>query len=231
MNRYALRSACRLALSTMFLTGLSAWADTAAERLDESATVLSEVMGAPDQGIPQDLLEDAHCVIIVPSVKKAAFIIGGKYGRGFAVCRNQRNTGWGAPAAIRMEGGSIGWQVGGSETDVIMLLMNKSGMESLMESKFTLGGAAEVAAGPVGRKSTAETDAKMSAKILSYSRSRGIFAGVSLGGATLRNDLDSNKELYGKRLNNRDILMQKVKPPASASKLLTLLSRYSKHEA
>jgi len=112
-----------------------------------------------------------------------------------------------------------------------MLVMNKSGMESLMESKFTLGGAAEVAAGPVGRKSTAETDAKMSAKILSYSRSRGIFAGVSLGGATLRNDLDSNKELYGKRLNNREILMQKVKAPAAASKLLMLLSRYSKHEA
>jgi lipid-binding SYLF domain-containing protein len=215
----------------MFLMDLSAWADTAAERLDESATVLSEVMEAPDQGIPQDLLEDAHCVVIVPSVKKAAFIIGGKYGRGFAVCRNERNTGWGAPAAIRIEGGSIGWQVGGSETDVIMLVMNKSGMESLMESKFTLGGAAEVAAGPVGRKSTAETDAKMSAKILSYSRSRGIFAGVSLGGATLRNDLDSNKELYGKRLNNREILMQKVKAPAAASKLLMLLSRYSKHEA
>ena len=154
-----------------------------------------------------------------------------EYGRGFAVCRNERNTGWGAPAAIRIEGGSIGWQVGGSETDVIMLVMNKSGMESLMESKFTLGGAAEVAAGPVGRKSTAETDAKMSAKILSYSRSRGIFAGVSLGGATLRNDLDSNKELYGKRLNNREILMQKVKAPAAASKLLMLLSRYSKHEA
>jgi len=231
MIKYASRSACRLALSTMFLMDLSAWADTAAERLDESATVLSEVMEAPDQGIPQDLLEDAHCVVIVPSVKKAAFIIGGKYGRGFAVCRNERNTGWGAPAAIRIEGGSIGWQVGGSETDVIMLVMNKSGMESLMESKFTLGGAAEVAAGPVGGKSTAETDAKMSAKILSYSRSRGIFAGVSLGGATLRNDLDSNKELYGKRLNNREILMQKVKAPAAASKLLMLLSRYSKHEA
>ncbi len=129
-----------------------------------------------------------------------------------------------------MEGGSVGWQIGGSETDVILLVMNESGMRSLLDSKFKLGGTAEVAAGPVGRTASAETDAKMKTKILSWSRSSGVFAGVSLGGSTLRNDLDANKELYGKRLNNRQILMQKVKAPASASKLLDLLNHYSKHE-
>ncbi len=219
-----------MAFSSLFLMGLPVLADTAAERLDAAATVLSEVMSTPDKGIPKDLLDDAHCIIIVPSVKKAAFIVGGKYGRGFAVCRNGRNTAWGAPAAVRMEGGSIGWQIGGSETDVIMLVMNDSGMKSLMESKFTLGGAAEVAAGPVGRTSTAETDAGMRSKILSWSRSRGVFAGVSLGGSTLRNDVDTNQEMYGKRLHNRQILMQHVKAPASASKLLGELNRYSKRQ-
>lgn len=210
--------------------GLPAFADTSAERLDEAATVFSEVMSTPDKGIPMDLLEEAHCIIIVPSVKKAAFVVGAKYGRGFAVCRNAQNSAWGAPAAVRMEGGSVGWQIGGSETDVIMLVMNKSGMKSLMDSKFTLGGAAEVAAGPVGRNSSAETDAGLRSKILSWSRSRGVFAGVSLGGSTLRNDVDANQEMYGKRLHSRQILMQNVKPPASASKLLDELNHYSKHE-
>lgn len=218
-------------MAGLFLIGLPVWADTSAERLDDAAGVLSEVMGTPDKGIPKELLEDAHCIVIVPSVKKAAFIVGGKYGRGFVVCRNSRNRGWGPPAAVRMEGGSVGWQIGGSETDVILLVMNASGMKSLMDSKFTLGGAAEVAAGPVGRTASAETDAKLKTKILSWSRSRGVFAGVSLGGSTLRNDLDANKELYGKPLHNRQILMQNVKSPASASKLLDLLKQYSKHEA
>lgn len=219
-----------MAFSSLFLMGLPVSADTAAERLDDAATVLSDVMSTPDKGIPSDLLDDAHCIIIVPSVKKAAFIVGGKYGRGFAVCRNGRNTAWGAPAAVRMEGGSVGWQIGGSETDVIMLVMSDSGMKSLMQSKFTLGGAAEVAAGPVGRTSTAETDAGMKSKILSWSRSRGVFAGVSLGGSTLRNDLDTNREIYGKRLHNSQILMQHVKPPASASKLMGELNRYSRRQ-
>ncbi len=218
-------------MSGLFLIALPVWADTSAERLDDAAGVLSEVMGTPDKGIPKELLEDAHCIVIVPSVKKAAFIVGGKYGRGFVVCRNSRNHGWGAPAAVRMEGGSVGWQIGGSETDVILLVMNASGMKSLLDSKFKLGGAAEVAAGPVGRTASAETDAKLKTKILSWSRSRGVFAGVSLGGSTLRNDLDANKELYGKPLHNRQILMQNVKSPASASKLLDLLKQYSKHEA
>ncbi len=219
-------------LSVIALTAtFPARAETAIERLGEASIVFSEVMRTPDKGIPQDLLHDAHCIVIVPGVKKAAFIIGAKYGKGFVVCRNRSNNGWGAPAAIRIEGGSIGWQVGGSETDVIMLVMNQRGMERLLQSKFTLGGSAEVAAGPVGRNSSAETDAKMTAKILTWSRSRGVFAGVSLGGATLRNDLDANKELYGKRLNSREIVMKPVKAPAAAGQLLGLLNKYSRHES
>jgi lipid-binding SYLF domain-containing protein len=220
-----------MALSGLFLTGFSLRADTAAERLDAAATVFSEVMQAPDQGIPQDLLEDAHCVVIVPGVKKAAFLIGGKYGKGFAVCRHGNEPGWGAPAAVRIEGGSIGWQVGGSESDVIMLVMNQRGMDRLLQSKFTLGGSAEAAAGPVGRSSSAQTDAKLTAKILEWSRSRGVFAGISLGGATLRNDLDTNNELYGKHLHNRDILMKRLPPPAGAERLLDLLNKYSRRES
>lgn len=210
---------------------IPALAETALQRLDEASVVFSEIMRTPDRGIPQDLLRDSHCIVIVPGVKKAAFIIGAKYGKGFVVCRNRANNGWGAPAAIRIEGGSIGWQVGGSETDVIMLVMNQRGMQRLLQDKFTLGGSAEVAAGPVGRNSSAETDARMTAKILTWSRSRGVFAGVSLGGATLRNDLDSNKELYGRRLNSREIVMRHVKPPAAAGHLLRLLGKYSRHES
>jgi SH3 domain-containing YSC84-like protein 1 len=225
------RGSLILALSGFSLIGPSARAETAAERLDEAAAVFSELMQTPDKGIPQDLLANAHCIVIVPGVKKAAFIVGGKYGKGFVVCRNRNLFGWGAPAAVRMEGGSIGWQVGGSETDVIMLVMDQKGMDRLLQSKFTLGGSAEVAAGPVGRTSSAQTDAKMTAKILEWSRSRGVFAGASLGGATLRNDLDANQELYGKRLRNRDIVMKHVKLPVAAAKLVDLLNKYSARES
>jgi lipid-binding SYLF domain-containing protein len=226
-----LRSIGLLVLGCACLTAVPLRADTAVERLGEATTVLSEVMQIPEKGIPQDLLESAHCIVIVPGVKKAAFIVGAKYGKGFVICRNRSNSGWGAPASVRVEGGSVGWQLGGSETDVIMLVMNERGMDRLLESKFTLGGSAEVAAGPVGRTSSAQTDAKMTAKILEWSRSRGVFAGVSLGGATLRNDLDANEELYGKRLRNRDIVMKRVTPPPAAGKLLGLLNKYSRNES
>lgn len=221
-----------LILPCLLLAGFPALrAETAAERLQESAVMLKEILSAPDQGIPQDLLEQAHCVVVVPGLKKAAFVVGGKYGRGFIVCRRDTNSGWGAPAAIRVEGGSFGFQIGASETDVVMLVMNRRGMERLLQSKFTLGGEAEVAAGPVGRGSTAQTDAKMTAKILSYSRSRGVFAGLSLQGATLRQDLDENQELYGRKLTNQQIVMKRVKPPAAASELLAVLNTHSRHEA
>src|SRR3989454_2235306 len=160
------------------------------KRLNAAADVLSEVMAAPDKGIPKDLLDKAACAVIVPSVKKGAFIVGAKYGRGFIVCRNKNGRDWSAPGGVIIEGGSVGFQIGGSETDVIMLVMNEGAIDKLLSSKFTVGGDASVAAGPVGRTSSAETDAQLHAQILTYSRTRGLFAGVSLQGATLRPDDD-----------------------------------------
>ena len=207
-------------------SSLGLLADTAAERLEESARIMREIMGTPDQGIPQDLLNKAYCVVIVPSLKKGAFVVGGQYGRGFTICRRGAGMGWGAPGAVRLEGGSFGFQIGGSSTDVVMLVMNEHGMKDLDKDKFTLGGDACVAAGPVGRTATANTDVYMSAEILSWSRSKGLFAGVSLSGATLRPDRDSNKELYGVKLDNWQILMT-AKPPAAAGALIAELDRYS----
>jgi len=219
-------------ISCLLLAGATTLlADTGAERLQDSATVLKEVLTAPDQGVPQDLLDNAHCVVVVPGMKKAAFIVGGRFGKGYAVCRKVNARGWGAPAAVRIEGGSVGFQIGAAETDVVMLVMNQEGMQKLIKSKFTLGGAAEVAAGPVGRDATAQTDAKMTAKILSYSRARGVFAGVSLQGATLRQDLDENRELYGKSLTNRQIVMTHGKAPAAASELIAVLDQHSHQES
>jgi SH3 domain-containing YSC84-like protein 1 len=205
-------------------------ADSPQERLHETATVLKEIMTAPDRTIPQELLEQAHCIVIVPGMKSGAFVVGAKYGRGYASCRQRLGIGWGPPAAVRMEGGSFGFQIGGSETDVVLLVMNRRGMDKLLESKFTLGGTAEVAAGPVGRSSTAQTDAKMTAKILSYSRSRGVFAGVALEGATLRPDSDENWQLYGRNYSNRKILLANVAVPHAATELVSLLNHYSRVE-
>ncbi|MBZ5578531.1 MAG: lipid-binding SYLF domain-containing protein [Acidobacteriia bacterium] len=202
----------------------------AALRLDDAATVFSEIMATPDKGIPQDLLEKAHCMVIVPGLKKGAFIVGGKYGKGFVTCRKDGAAGWSAPGAVRVEGGSVGFQIGGSESDVILLVMNERGAQRLLSSQFTLGGEGEVAAGPVGRDATAQTDAKFTAEILSWSRSRGVFAGLSLQGATLRQDLDDNEDLYGKKLENREIIEGKVRPPAAAHHLLELLDKYSPKE-
>jgi lipid-binding SYLF domain-containing protein len=205
-------------------------ADTPAERLNESTTVLKEIMSAPDNGIPQDLLAKANCLVVVPGVKKAAFLVGAKYGKGFMVCRTKSNHGWGAPASIRMEGGSFGFQIGASETDVVMLVMESSGKNSLLKSKFTLGGDISVAGGPVGRSSSAETDAQMRAKLLSYSRSRGAFAGVALNGATLRQDLDDNHDLYGRTLSNRQIIDGHVATPLAATELIATLNHLSARE-
>jgi lipid-binding SYLF domain-containing protein len=207
--------------------GLSYGDESAATRLRTSGDVFSEIMRAPDKGIPQDLLENAQCIVIVPGQKKAAFIVGGTYGRGFMLCRNASGLGWSAPAGILIEGGSVGFQIGASETDVIMLVMNKRGATKLLSSKFTLGGDASVAAGPVGRTTSADTDAKLHAEILSYSRSRGAFAGISLEGATLRPDAESNASLYGKKLTNEQIVTGTIKTPKSGSKLLADLNRHS----
>lgn len=203
-------------------------AESAKERLQTSSLVLSEIMAAPDKGIPQELLEKAQCIVIIPGLKKGAFIIGGKYGKGFMSCRRAAGVGWSAPAAMRVEGGSFGFQLGGSETDAIMLVMNQRGATKLMESKFTLGGDASVAAGPVGRSSEAKTDAKMQAEILTYSRSRGAFAGLSLDGATLRPDGEGNKELYGNKNITTQQVMKTAKIPASARPLIAQLNKYSR---
>jgi lipid-binding SYLF domain-containing protein len=199
-------------------------------RLRESAAVFSEIMATPDKGIPKELLENAHCIVIVPGLKKGAFIVGGEFGKGFISCRGPKSMGWSAPAAIRMEGGSFGFQIGGSETDVVMLVMNARGADKLLSSEFTLGGEADIAAGPVGRSATAQTDAMMRAEILSWSRSRGVFAGIALKGATLREDLDNNEKMYGKRLENREVVSSGIAPSASARRLMTLLNVYSFRE-
>ena len=222
------KSVCLLSLLAWASLAPSVSALSEAEkRLDQSATVLSEIMATPDKGIPEDLLEKAHCIVIVPGMKQAAFIVGGKYGKGYISCRSKAGSGWSAPGTVRIEGGSLGFQIGGSETDVILLVLNQSGADKLLSSKFTLGGQGAVAAGPVGRSATAQTDAKMRAEILSWSRARGVFAGISLEGATLRQDLDDNAELYGQRQENRQIVTDGIAPPQAAARLLEMLNRYS----
>jgi SH3 domain-containing YSC84-like protein 1 len=217
-------------LAVLAVTPLLAQSNEPVKRLGESASVFSEVMAAPDKGIPQDLLEKAHCIVIAPAVKTGAFLVGGKYGKGYLSCRNKSGTGWSAPGTVRIEGGSVGFQIGGSETDLIMLVMNERGADKLLSSKFTLGGEASVAAGPVGRTTTAQTDAQMHAEILSWSRSQGLFVGIALEGATLRQDLDDNATLYGKKLENRTIVTTGVRTPKAAAPLIALLNKHSARE-
>jgi SH3 domain-containing YSC84-like protein 1 len=200
------------------------------ERLDDAAALFNEVMSTPDKSIPQDFLNKSHCIILVPGLKKGGFVVAAKWGRGFVICRGASGQGWGAPGAVRIEGGSVGLQIGVSSTDLVLLVMNERGMKRLLTTKFTLGGDATVAAGPVGRDATAQTDALMTAEILSWSRSHGIFAGVSLDGSTLRNDIDVNTEMYGKPWENKEILSSGLKPPAGAGKLIAALNKYSPRE-
>jgi len=218
--------------AALALTPLLAADKESKTRLDESAAVFSEIMETPDKGIPQQMLENenAHCIIIVPALKTAAFLVGAKYGKGYLSCRNKGAEGWSAPATIRIEGGSVGFQIGSSETDLIMLAMNARGADKLLSSKFTLCVDGSIAAGAAGRTATAQTDAQMHAEILSWSRSQWIFAGVALEGATLRQDANSNAALYGKTIDNREIVTSGVAVPEAAEKLLGLLNRYSWHE-
>ena len=193
-------------------------------RLENSVAVFDEVMKMGDRAIPEDLLKKAQCIAIVPGLKKGAFVVGAKFGRGFVSCRT--DAGWSAPAGIRMEGGSVGFQIGGTEIDVVLAIMNKRGVERLLSNRFTLGADASVAAGPVGRTAAAQTDAGMTAEILSWSRSRGVFAGVALEGATLRGDDDANLDLYGKRLDMKQIVAGGTPVPASAQALIGRLSKF-----
>lgn len=221
----------RIAVITLFwgLVGSLPAADKEEERLAESARVLEEILNIPE-GMPRSLLDKAECVVIVPSVKKVAFGFGGKYGRGAMLCRSGPDFQgpWGPPAMYRLEGGSVGFQLGGSATDFVLLVMNAGGVEKLLQSKAKLGADASAVAGPKGRTAEAATDLQLEAEILSYSRAKGLFAGVSLAGSTLRQDNGANKSLYGRRVKAREILLDgNVTTPPAAEDLVGLLNRVS----
>ena len=199
------------------------------ERVENSGTVLTEILNAPDS-IPQSILDKADCIVVLPSVLKFAIGIGGSYGRGVMTCRGGKSFRgrWGAPTMMALEGGSVGFQLGGQATDFVLLLMNSRSAEGILTSKVKLGGDASAAAGPVGRDASAETDVTLRAEVLSYSRARGLFAGVSLEGSTLRPDNDANKDLYGKEIGAKEVVLKGVvPPPPSAQKLLAVLNKRS----
>lgn len=192
------------------------------QRLQESYTVLKEILATPDKGIPRDLLDKAECVVVFPSVKKAAFVVGASYGRGVITCRSGQDLrgSWSAPAMFALEGGSVGFQIGGQATDFVLLIMNESGANSVMSSKVKLGGDASAAIGPKGRDAEAATDVTMHTEILTYSRSRGLFAGVSLEGSTLRQDNGANEKIYGRKVTARDIVRNHVVGTNSAGQVM-----------
>jgi SH3 domain-containing YSC84-like protein 1 len=199
------------------------------DRLKSAGTVIKQIMDVPDD-IPQSVIDKADCVVVLPSVVKAAFIVGGSYGRGVMTCRGGQNFRgpWGAPTMMALEGGSVGFQLGGQATDFVLLLMSPTSAANILKSKVKIGGDASAAAGPVGRNASAETDATMRAEILSYSRARGLFAGISLSGSTLRADNDANKVVYGKELTAQQIVFDKaVPPPPAAALLLSTLTKHS----
>lgn len=200
---------------------------TASERLKASASTLTEMMNASDKGIPQDLLDKASCVVVVPNLKKGGFIFGAEYGKGFFTCRKDSGVGWSAPGALRITGGKFGLLIGGAETDLIMLVMNKSGMENMLKNKTQLGGELSAAAGPLGRDSSAMTDAEMHAEILTYSRQRGIFGGIDLTGAAVTEDGDAIKEMYGKPLTNKQIIEGGIAVPPDAETFIHTLDKHS----
>ncbi|HEY6988502.1 MAG TPA: lipid-binding SYLF domain-containing protein [Bryobacteraceae bacterium] len=196
-------------------------------RLQAATENLNQMMSASDKGIPQDLLNKATCVVVIPNLKAGGFIVGAKYGKGFFACRKSSGVGWSAPGSLRITGGNFGLLIGGKETDVIMLVMNRDGMQHLLSSKFQLGGEAAAAAGPVGRDSSAMTDAAMHAQILSYSRSRGVFGGLDLGGAAVTADEDANAELYGRKISNKEIFNSNIAVPTAAQPFIHTLDRLS----
>lgn len=217
------------------LCSLSLFADDepkeskAADRLQSAADVLNEIQSAPDSGIPQEILGSSECVAVVPSMLKGGFIVGAKYGKGLASCRTPK--GWSSPAFFTVAGGSVGFQIGGQAVDLVMLIMNKDGMRHLLSSKFALGADASVAAGPVGRHAEGNTDWKMRAQVLTYSRARGIFAGVSLNGAVVKQDKDSTREFYGHMVTSRSLLTGAVDAPAGANPFLTTLAKWAQEAA
>src|SRR5437867_2923329 len=207
----------------------SAKPSKAEDRLKAAADVLNEIQSAPDQGIPEEVLGSAECVAVVPSMLKGGFIVGARYGRGVASCRNPK--GWSAPAFFTVTGGSLGLQIGGQAVDLVMLIMNEEGMRNLLSSKFQLGADASVAAGPVGRHAEGGTDWKMRAQVLTYSRARGVFAGVTLNGAVIKQDKDSTREFYGRMVPFKTSLTGTIAPPAGSSPFLTTLAKWAKSAA
>jgi SH3 domain-containing YSC84-like protein 1 len=195
------------------------------QRIDNSAEVLQEIMSTPDKAIPQELLESAKCIAIIPGEKKAAFMFGGRYGKGLAICKTAQ--GWSAPLFLTIGGGSFGFQIGASSTDIVMLVMNDNGMKSLLSDRFKLGGDASVAAGPVGRHVAADTDLKLTAEILTYSRSKGVFAGVSLDGAVVEADHGGDRSMYGSDASRQEILDGKVRVPRDADTLIREVAQYT----
>lgn len=227
----------RLVIALVGSLALPTVVRTDADRLKNAEAVLTEMAGSVDTGIPRSLLAKAKCVVVVPGVKKAALGVGGQYGRGYIACRKAApnsadaaapvvSSRWSAPGGIRIEGGSVGFQIGGSDTDVILLVMNDRGVDRLLSSKFTVGADAAVAAGPIGRQASAQTDATMMAEMLAWSRSRGVYAGISLQGSTLREDSGENKELYGKEIPNREIVKGNTAVPTVAASFIAALGKY-----
>jgi SH3 domain-containing YSC84-like protein 1 len=220
-----------LLLSLSLLTGVVLAEDEdsknkAVKRVESAATVLDEIQGAPDKGIPEEVLGSAECVAVVPSLLNGGFVFGGRYGKGVASCRTPK--GWSAPAFFTIGGGSFGLQIGGQATDVVMLIMNKNGMDNLLSSKFKLGADASAAAGPIGRHAAADTDWKMKAQVLTYSRSRGIFAGLELSGAVIKQDKDSTRDFYGRMVPFKTSLEGTIDAPQSAYAYLNTLAKWAK---
>jgi SH3 domain-containing YSC84-like protein 1 len=216
-------------LALFAISGLTYAADKedAVKRIREAAAVFDEINSAPDRGIPHEILENAQCIGIVPNLKRAGFIVGAKYGKGVLVCRTGASRKWSGPSTIRIEGGSVGFQIGAGETDLVFVVLHQRGMDKLMQDKFTVGGDASAMAGPVGRSASAQTDAMMHAEILSWSRARGVFAGISLDGSTLRPDEGDNRAIYGRDVTNREILTGKVPPPPVAAPLYAAIDKYA----
>jgi len=209
-----MKTLLRVVLFAITLSNVAFAAEAASSRLQASATVLNEIMAAPDKGIPSDILSSAKCVAVVPSLLKGGFVVGGAHGRGMATCRTA--TGWTAPAPLTTTGGSIGLQIGGQAVDLVMVIMNDRGMQALLSSKFKLGADASVAAGPVGRHTEGSTDWKLRAEVLTYSRARGLFAGISFNGAVIKQDEDATREVYGRMVDFKTILTGSVATPQSA---------------
>src|ERR1041385_1739252 len=218
-----MKTLLRVVLFAIMLSSVAFAAEAASSRLQASATVLNEIMAAPDKGIPSDILSSAKCVAVVPSLLKGGFVVGGAHGRGMATCRTA--TGWSAPAPLTTTGGSIGLQIGGQAVDLVMVIMNDRGMQALLSSKFKLGADASVAAGPVGRHTEGSTDWKLRAEVLTYSRARGLFAGISFNGAVIKQDEDATGELYGRQVDFKTILTGSVQPPQSSEKFLAAVKQ------